>query len=279
MTTDAPALRRIEVSHPLRGFGGLVVRELLVWFPWRWLILTATSAGVFALIYIPWSIAEANTLGTLLYVFFGFWLAVMLVSVVSLTEGAVLGEIEGGTASWLVAMPVARPAVIIAKFVGAAMGIAAVVFTVGGAAYPILSSASQRGITAFNGDELTEALSSPIGMWGRFTTLATPGEWTLVLLATAAVLIFVAAVMVLFGAMLHSRVVVFGLGLGVAGVFGGLAAAGAFAAASPAGLIGAVVDTLQAQPATFATPLLATLGWTAVVLMLGVWRFNRRELP
>jgi hypothetical protein len=279
MTTEPATLRRIDATYPLRGLGGMVVMELRIWFPWRWLFLSAAGAGVFALVYVPWALTETNQLGNLLYPFFGLWLAVMLVAVVSLTEGAVLGEIEGGTAAWLAALPIARPAVIVAKFIAAACGIVAVVFTVGLAAYPVLSAASSNGVTEFNYEELTETLSGPIGMWGRFTRLAAPGEWMLTLAAAATLLAFVAAVMMLFGVLLRSRALVFGLGLIVIGVFGGLSLAGSFAESSPAGLIGGVVDSLRAKPAAFATPLFATGVWIAAVLCLATWRFNRRELP
>jgi hypothetical protein len=71
---------------------------------------------------------------------------------------------------------------------------------------------------------------------------------------------------------------VFGLGLAVVGVFGALAMTGSFADASPSGLIGVIVDSLQAKPAAFATPLLASALWIVAVVLLAAWRFNRREL-
>jgi len=72
---------------------------------------------------------------------------------------------------------------------------------------------------------------------------------------------------------------VFGLGLAVVGLFGAAGLAGSFAAASPAGLIVAVANVAQAKKAFFMVPIAATLVWTGVVLLLAVWRFNRRELP
>ena len=75
MTTDAVTARRVTTTHPLRGTAGLLAMELRVWFPWRWLVLSAVGAGVFALIYIPWTLTETNQLGSLLY-FFEFAVAV-----------------------------------------------------------------------------------------------------------------------------------------------------------------------------------------------------------
>ena len=278
MTAEACDLPRVTTAHPLRGLGGMLAMELQIWFPWRWLILSATGVGVFALVYIPWTLTEANQLGSLLYFFFALWMIVMFLAVVALTEGSVLGEIEGGTAAWLTALPIARPAVITAKLAAAAAGITAVVFTVGLGTYPLLSAASKKGVTEFRFDELSEILSGPIGMWGRFTRLAELGEWLLTLGAAAMLLTFVAAVMMLLGTVLRSRTLVFGLGLAVVGVFGALAMTGSFADASPSGLIGVIVDSLQAKPAAFATPLLASAVWIVAVVLLAAWRFNRREL-
>ena len=278
MTTDAATLARVTAVHPLRGLGGMLGMELRIWFPWRWLMLSVASGGVFALVYVPWTLSGVNQLGSLIYTFCGMWIALLFISVVSLTEGAVLGEIEGGTAAWLAAMPIARPAILVAKFVAAVAGIAAVVFTVGLASYPVLSAASKQGVTEFNVRELMEIVSSPVGMWGRFTTLADPGEWTVMLAAVATLLGFVIAVMMLLGTVLRSRAIVFGLGLVVVGVFGAAAFAGSFAELSPGGLIGAIADSLLAEPADFAVPLLATWAWTIGVLLVAVWRFGRREL-
>ncbi len=278
MTTDTGALRRNEAVYPLRGFGGVLRRELRVWFPWRWLILSAAGFGVFALIYLPWAATATNRLGPLLYLFFGLWLTVMLLAVVSLTEGSVLGEIDNGTAAWMAALPIARPSIILAKFSAAAAGITTIVFTVGVGTYPLLDSASQQGVTKFSYGELTETLSAPIGMWGSFTTLPELGDWVVILVAVAMLLSFIAALMMLLGTLLSSRSLVFGLGLIIAGVFGGVAAAGSGAEASPAGLIGGVADALQDKPFDLSAPLLATTLWILVVLLLAVGRFSRREL-
>jgi len=278
MTAEAMSLQHIEKTHPLRGLRGLLAVELRAWFPWRALFLTIAGCGVFALIYLPWRAGGVNPLGALLYPFLGLWIAMLLVSVVSLTEGSVLGEIERGTASWLVGMPIGRPAFIIAKFVAAAAGIAATVFATGVAVYPILADASRIGITEFRVSELMETVQAPIGMWGRYTTLPDWSTYLAMLAALTMLLVFVVAVMILLGTTIRSRTAVFGLGLAVVGAFGAAWLAGSFAAASPAGLIGAIADAAQGKEASFAVPITATLVWSGVVVLLAVWRFDRREL-
>ncbi len=278
MTSEAATLRRIETAHPLRGLAGLLVVELRGWFPWRVLFLTIAGFGVFAMIYLTFEAGGDNQFGMLLFPFLGFWIAILLISVVALTEGSVLGEIERGTASWLVGLPIGRPAVILAKFLAASSGIAATVFVTGTAVYPILLDVSGWGVTEFRVSELTEVTGGPIGMWGRFTSLVGLGDWIGLLLALSVFLMFVVAVMMLFGTVLRSRTAVFGLGLVVIGVFGGAALAGSFAAASPAGLIRVIIDIAQGKTPSVVIPFTASLLWTALVLALAVWRFNRREL-
>lgn len=278
MTSDAVALARTESDHPLRGLGGMVGAELRSWFPWRVGLVTLAGFGIFAVVYVPWRASGVNPFGGLIYTFLVLWIAMLMLSVVALTEGSMLGEINRGTASWLVGMPIGRPAVVLAKFLAPALAVVTTVFVTGIGVYPILSNASQAGITEFTVSELTEVTGSPIGMWGRFTDLPAFGTYLATLLSLVTLLLFVVAVMLLLGSTIRSRTAVFALGLVVVGLFGAAALAGSFAAASPAGLIGAVADTAQSKDASFALPIVATAGWTSLVLLLAVWAFNRREL-
>jgi ABC-type transport system involved in multi-copper enzyme maturation permease subunit len=202
----------------------------------------------------------------------------LLLSTVSLTEGSMLGEIERGTASWLVGLPIGRPSVVIGKFLGAAAGITATVMATGTPLYPIFLDASDAGITEFRVSELMEVTASSIGKYGAYMTLPDWGTYLATLAALSTLLVFIVAVMILLGSMLRSRTAVFGLGLAVVGVFGFAAFGGSMAVASPGGLIGAIIDVAQDEDAAFGLPMTATLAWTAVVLLLAVWRFNRREL-
>ncbi|MEA3510579.1 MAG: ABC transporter permease subunit [Actinomycetota bacterium] len=277
MTADTATLQRIETVSPLRGLRGMLRVELRAWFPWRVLFLTIAGFGVFALMYAQWR-AGASEFGSLLFPFFGLWIAMLLLSVVSLTEGSVLGEIERGTASWLVAMPIGRPAVILAKFLAASAGITVAVLVTGSALYPVLLEASGWGRSEFRVSELAEVTGGPIGMWGRFTSLVGFADWLALLLALSVFLMFLVAVMMLLGTVIRSRTAVFGLGLAVVGVFGAIALAGSYSAASPAGLIRVIIDVAQGKNPSVTIPLAASLLWTALVLALAVWRFDRKEL-
>ena len=234
MATDAMSLNRNETARHVRGLGGMLGVELRTWFPSRFVILTVASFGTFALIYIPWRASEVNQLGPLFLGFFGLWIAVLLISVVSLTEGSVLGEIERGTASWLVGMPIGRPAVVIAKFLAAATGVTATVFVAGGPLYPVLADASRTGVTDFRVSELMEVTGAPIGMWGSYMTLPDWGTYLVTLAGLSTLLVFVTSIMIFLGTTLRSRTVVFGLGLSAVGIFGAASFAPSISVGSPA---------------------------------------------
>ena len=143
MTSEPVALSRIDSNHPFRGFLGMLGVEIRVWFPWRVAVLVLAGLGVFATIYIPWQISEVNQLGPLFLWSMALWLIVTLISTISLSEGTVLGDIDRGTASWLVAMPIGRPAVIAAKTAAAGAGMSAAVFLTGWLLYPLYEMAAK----------------------------------------------------------------------------------------------------------------------------------------
>ena len=127
MATEPSALTPIERIHPLQGIWGLLGVEFRIWFPLRAVFLVVASLTVFGVMYAPWSAAPSPSVdpgfGFLFFGFLGAWSAILLISAASLSEGAVLGEINRGTAGWLVAMPIRRASVIVAKFVAAAVAI------------------------------------------------------------------------------------------------------------------------------------------------------------
>jgi ABC-type transport system involved in multi-copper enzyme maturation permease subunit len=169
--------------------------------------------------------------------------------------------------------------VILAKFTAAAMGLAVTVSVTGAAVYPVLADASERGITDFSVQEVFELAANPIGQWGAYTRLPSWGTYVAMLISLWTLLLFFAALMMLFGSALHSRTAVFGLGLGAAGII--LASAlvtGSASAATPAGIARAVIDIAQGKEAALMTPVVGTLVATAVALFVALWAFNRREL-
>lgn len=280
---EASTVRRIERIHPLQGIRGLAGIELRIWFPLRAAILTVAGLIVFGVMYAPWSAASSPSVdpgfGMLFFGFLGVWSAVLLTSAASLSEGAVLGEINRGTAGWLVAMPIRRASVIVAKFAAAAAAYAVVIVVTGALVYPILASAVDRGGTGFQAGDVVEVTQSPIGMWGRFANLPDFGPYLGMLAAIWATVVFVIASMMLLGTVLRSRTAVFGAGMLLVGAIVGSAIfGGTSVSATPAGAVRAVLQIAWGNDVALLVPIASSLFLSIVVLGVAVWFFDRREL-
>lgn len=283
MTTDTDIVTSIERVGPLQGLGGLLGVESRVWFPLRTVLLIIVGLVVFGVMYLPWSAASSPSVDPGFgFLFFGFlvvWSAILLISSVALTQGTVLGEITRGTAGWLVAMPIRRASVIVAKFVAAVVGNALIVLGTGASVYPVLASAVNLGGTGFVAGEVVEVTQSPIGMWGRFANLPEFGHYLGMLAAIWSTVVFVIAVMMLLGAFLRSRTAVFGLGMLLAGAIAGLAIfGGTSVSATPAGSVRAVLQIAWGNDVAILVPILSTLLLSILVLGAAVWLFDRRDL-
>ncbi len=283
MVTESGTVTSIERVKPLQGLGGLVGVELRLWFPLRVVLMVVIGLVIFAIMYLPWSAAPYPSVdpgfGMLFFGFLGVWSAVMLISAASFSEGAVLGEINSGTAGWLVAMPIRRASVIVAKFAAATVGYAVIVAVTGTLVYPILAGAVDRGGTGFRATAVVEVTQSPIGMWGRFANLPEFGHYLGMLAAIWAALVFVVAAMMLLGTFLRSRTAVFGLGMMLVGVIvGGAIFGGSSLGATPAGAVWAVLQIAWGNDVALLTPIMSTLLLSIIVLGAAVWSFDRREL-
>lgn len=283
MTTDAGTVTSVEKIRPMQGLGGLIGVDLRVWFPLRTLLMVVVGLIIFGAMYLPWSAAPHPSVdpgfGFLFLGFLSVWSAVMLISAVSFSEGAVLGEINRGTAGWLAAMPIRRASVIVAKFTSAAVGYAVIIAVTGTLVYPILAGAVDRGGTGFRASVVGEVTQSPIGMWGRFANLPEFGNYLGMLAAIWAAVVFVVAAMMLFGTFLRSRTAVYGLGMMLVGVIvGGAIFGGSSLGATPAGAVWAVLQIAWGNDVALLAPIMSTLLLSIIVLGAAVWSFDRREL-
>jgi ABC-type transport system involved in multi-copper enzyme maturation permease subunit len=283
MVTESSVMTPIERIRPLQGIGGLLSVELRIWFPLRAVILVVAGLIVFGIMYAPWSAAPNPSVdpgfGILFFGFLGVWSAILLISAASLSEGAVLGEINRGTAGWLVAMPIRRASVIVAKFVAAGVAYAVIIVGAGVLLYPILAGAVNQGGTGFRAEDVVEVTQSPIGMWGRFADLPDLGRYLGMLAAIWATVVFVIAVMMLLGSVLRSRTAVFGLGMVLVGaIVGSAIVGGTSVSATPAGAVRAVLQIAWGNDVALLMPILSSLLLSIVVLGAAVWFFDRREL-
>jgi ABC-type transport system involved in multi-copper enzyme maturation permease subunit len=283
MVTESSVMTPIERIRPLQGIWGLLGVELRIWFPLRAVFLVVAGLVVFGIMYAPWSAAPSSSVdpgfGFLFFGFLGVWSAILLISAASLSEGAVLGEINRGTAGWLVAMPIRRASVIVAKFVAAGVAYAVIIVGAGVLLYPILAGAVNQGGTGFRAEDVVEVTQSPIGMWGRFADLPDLGRYLGMLAAIWATVVFVIAVMMLLGSVLRSRTAVFGLGMVLVGaIVGSAIVGGTSVSATPAGAVRAVLQIAWGNDVALLMPILSSLLLSIVVLGAAVWFFDRREL-
>jgi ABC-type transport system involved in multi-copper enzyme maturation permease subunit len=206
-------------------------------------------------------------------------MALLLISTVSMTEGSVLGEIQRGTAAWLAALPITRPSIIISKFAGSMVGLAAVVGGTGLALYPVLADAEGRRITDFSAHDVFEVAGGPIGHWGVYAQLPSLGTYIAMLIGLWLLLGFIVSVMMFLGSFVRSRTATFGLGLVVAGAIIGVGILGNTAAkASPAGMTRAILDIVLGYQSDVLVPAVGTAVLTFIILALAVLSFGRREL-
>ncbi len=284
MATEATPLRPITRSGPWRGMLGLTGAEVRRWLPWRSLVLIGAGllvlAGAFTIWWLAGSSEGANVrLGLLMFPFFSMWAIVLTLATAAAAQGAVAGEVDEGTASWLVGMPIGRPAFVVSKVLGAIPGVVFAVFGAGLLAYPVMTYASNIKIEVFTARDVFQITSSSIGSGGFADLPATP-EYLGMLMRISLFLLVLVALMVLLGAMFRSEAVVLGLGVVIAvGLFMlGFLNVAAAVDATPAGLISGLLDAVQAEPAPLLGPALISLLWIMGLTGLAVIRFQWREL-
>jgi hypothetical protein len=240
--------------------------------------------GVLLLVFVIWRLAgvetEANLrLGGLMFPFFSLWAIALTLATATAAQGAVAGEVDEGTAAWLIGMPIGRPAFIVSKVLGAVPGVIAAVFGAGLIAYPVFGYASSLEIENFTTQEILEVARQPIGAAG-FVDLLSFSDYLGVLVRMSLFLLVLVALMVLLGAIFRSTGVVLGLGVVLAvGLFMvGIVDIAGVVDVTPAGLISGLLDAVQAEPAPLAGPVLISLLWIFGLTGLAVARFQRRDL-
>ena len=287
MTTAASTLQPISRTGPLRGLGGLTWNETRRWVPARSLGLGVAGVAVMAVTYGLYRLLVAQTgdagLGLFVYLFMAFWAVVLTLTVAATAQGAVAGEIDDGTAAWLVGMPVSRPAFVTSKVLGSIPGLALAVGLPGLVGYGLIRHVATIETTDFSLQQLLEAADSIVG---DSVYLPSPGfgEYLGVLARLLWFELFLVALLALIGTFFRSRSAVLGLGLVVAiamlvfGLLGAQDVIGINLDYIPAGLLSGALDVLTDDPATLAVPLVTTTVWIVVLTVLGAARFTRKEL-
>ncbi len=287
--TDVAPTAVTAIEHPggggsLRGLVGLTAAELRRWFPGRALALTGVGVAVAVTVFAVWSggaSADDPRLGTYLYPLFALWIVVLVLVMVATAQGAMANEVEEGTAAWVVAKPVGRPAFVLSKFLAAVPGvIIGAVVVPGVVVRELMYRAEAKGDTSFRADEVLQLLDPATGQLDEFTTVPSLGRYLGTLTLISAVLLLIVAVMILLGCVVRSRAVLFLIGLAVPIgllVFS-IVGPAEIVELTPAWAFDSLLDTIIDDPAPVRAPTLVTGAWTAGLLLLAMAWFSRKEL-
>jgi hypothetical protein len=253
-------------TGPLVGVGNLARREVATWWTTgRWrvqaLVWAAVLGGLLtAMLWVFPALLEgtpaagSDDVRDLARQFPDLAAVVIAVGVVLLSQGLVLDERRNGVLEWLLSKPLARPAVILAKFAGHGLGLVMTVVVVPWVVVHTLLSFAGGGLWS-----LTRGL-------------------TVVALLALVVLFHLAAVLLL-STLTASRVVV--LAVPIAAIVGSDAVTSVVPDAFyvlPWSL-GPIASVVLADGLVLtAWPVLATVAWTALLLLVAAVRLQRTEL-
>ncbi len=253
-------------ATPLAGLGNQTRREAASWWTtgrWRrqtaiWMVLLA---GLFTLMHwvLPAALPDeaglpATTVNQTAQQFTELVAIVMAIGVVLLTQGVILDERRNGVLEWLLSKPLTRPALIVAKFVGHGTGLVATVVAGSSiAVFLLLSVASGQ-------------------VWPVGRVIAAFGMLALVV-------VFHLALVLAISTVTSGRVAVLALPLSLIVGADLIAAIMPFSAYVLPWSLGRIAGAVLSHGILVTGwPLIATVGWTAVLLLVAIWRLERAEL-
>lgn len=264
--TALSELQLIESNSPWRGFPILLEKELRTWWgKRRWLLMglvwLLVINGLLALVLflLPQTLESDglsptgdNLLSSGLQAFFGLGSMAAAVGVIVLAQDSIIGETQGGTIDWLLAQPVTRRAVILAKLVAHAWGAFVILLVLQGVvAYIQLSFVGELAFLPF------------------IKGLAIMAIHTL----------FYLGLVFFLNVFSQNRGLV--LGVSLASLLGGqfLLNLKATFYVTPWGLsnVAVAAATGQSLPLELFIPVLVTAGWCLFFILASFWRFERLE--
>ncbi len=271
----------LQSAGAMRVLGGLTAAESRRWLPWRALTFTIGGLVLLGFIYASWLTSPERIVGHLVLFFFTLWILLLVVTTVATTQDMVAAEITRGTAAWVVAKPVGRPAFVISKFVAMVpVVVVAMVGIPGMAARFVLVAAEGKGRTEFRADDVLRLISEP-GMRGEYTTVPEMGDYLGTLGLLVMILLVVTAAMVLLGCVLRRATTILAVGMLVPLAMLILEPAGVdhqIVSLTPAWLMESFIEGARDNPAPVLGPVLVGVVWIVGLLGLASWWFNRREL-
>lgn len=262
-----PDLQPVGDRGLFQGFGPLWRKENRTWWGGRrWLIqailwqVVINGLLVMVLFVVPnltpdEVAAEANPIQG----FFSIGSLALAIGVIIMAQGALTTELQSGTAEWLLAKPVARPAFILAKLAAHSVGMLVILIALPGAVALLLLS-----------------LAGPVNVPAFLAGLAILALHTF----------FYLALTLMMGVLTRSRGAILAVPLAV--LFGGelaltfatMLALGQVALVTPWPLpnVATAVASSMALPGELLLPIVATAVWSILFVAVALWRFERLEL-
>jgi len=265
-TSSPTGPRTSSPAGPLTGAGNQLRREFASWWgTGRWwrqaLVWSGILGALFAVMHwvLPALLPDdaglpVATIEQTARQFTELTAIVVAIGVVLLTQGLLLDERRNGVLEWLLSKPLTRPALIGARFVGHGAGLVlAVVALPWVVVHLLLSVAAGQA-------------------WHPGRSLATVGMLALLV-------VFHLALILALSTLTASRVVVLAVPLALIVGADLVATAMPWAFEVLPWMLGRVGGTYLAQGVLVTPwPLLATVGWTVLLLILAMWRLERTEL-
>lgn len=248
-------------AGPLSGIGNLVRKELGSWWRTRmwwvqlilWLLLLS---GVSTVAMLDPSLTDDAALTEAVQTFLLAGATAVGIAVVVTVQGAIVGEVELGTAAWVMSKPVSRAAFVLSKMAGHAVGFAVTALVVPAVVFAItVNAVLPRGVS--------------------------PGAFGIGVAVVALALLFYLALTLALGTLFAGRGPVAGIGIALLliGLFlkGMLPAVLVYATPWLLGDVAVSIALGQPLDPMWWVPVVATSIATVALVAVAVWRFGHEE--
>jgi len=265
---SASVLQPVKEKGWRQGFANLLRKENSEWWGTRrwwvqgllWLLIVNGILAIGLWVVPILQPAEAGDTMENLGIFIQLMTWFPMFAVIVITQGAVIGEKQSGTAAWIMSAPVSRSAFILSKLVANAIGFFVTVILL-------------QGLVAYV--QLSLSDGSPLPLLPYLAMLALLSLY----------LFFYLALTLMLGAFFDTRGPVLGIAMAVA--IGSMLSIGNFFAGFlpwivlllPESIPGILTLMVQGAelPDVWPIPIILMSGYSLLFIALAIWRFNREE--
>jgi ABC-2 type transport system permease protein len=265
---SASVLQPVKESGWRRGFANLLRKENGEWWHTRrwwlqsllWLLIINGILAIGLWVVPMMEPAEAGDTMENLGIFIQLMAMFPMFAVIVITQGAVIGEKQSGTAAWIMSAPVSRSAFILAKLVAYALGFFVTIILV-------------QGLVAYV--QLSLSDGSPLPLAPYLSILALLSLY----------LFFYLSLTLMLGTIFGSRGPVLGIAIAVA-IGSMLSIGNVFASflpwivvVLPEAIPGILTFLVQGEPLpdVWPIPIILMSLYSLLFIALAIWRFKREE--